>query len=396
MENLLKINPLRTDSRTKKIFVLMNIRFVPRAYINKNGECRMYLHITSVGNQKKIPLDFSVKKGEFDIKAQKIIGSEPRQKDLQLYIDNIKAKITHIETNYRLLGRVLTIDRMVEELKSEIPRGEFTAFMIYELEKNKGSIAPGTYRRYKSIVANLRKYKKEVYFSDMNEKFWRDYKSYFISNGRNLNTYYSNISGIKSYLKIAVKYGIKLPFDLDDLKYKKLKGNREDLSQKELKGLYDYFFSDFILEKERLPLGIFLFGCCTGLRISDLQKVTREQVSSGIISFVATKTQKSQRIRVNNSAQKLVAHLPELFKKRITEQHINRELKEIAKSRNIKKKLTIHVARHSFATNFLRQGGKVEQLQRLLGHNNIRETMIYVHVVEQEQDESVMVLDNLF
>jgi hypothetical protein len=108
MEDLLKTNPFRTDFRTEKKFVLMNTRFIPRtSYKDKNGECRMYLSITSRGQRKRISLDFYVKKGEFDLKTQKIIGTDPKQKDIQLYIDNINAKITRIRTDYHLIGKYL-------------------------------------------------------------------------------------------------------------------------------------------------------------------------------------------------------------------------------------------------------------------------------------------------
>lgn len=52
METIIKINSFSTDSRTENNFVLMNTRFVPRAYTNKNGESRIELHIISKEKQK--------------------------------------------------------------------------------------------------------------------------------------------------------------------------------------------------------------------------------------------------------------------------------------------------------------------------------------------------------
>ena len=55
-------------------------------------------------------------------------------------------------------------------------------------------------------------------------------------------------------------------------------------------------------------------------------------------------------------------------------------MKDIAIACGIRKNLTMHVARHTFATEYLRNGGHVHVLQQLMGHSKITTTMIYVHV----------------
>ncbi|MNY74644.1 Tyrosine recombinase XerD [compost metagenome] len=62
----------------------------------------------------------------------------------------------------------------------------------------------------------------------------------------------------------------------------------------------------------------------------------------------------------------------------------------------IQKKVTFHVARHTFATSFLRAGGQVEKLQLLLGHSDINQTMIYSHIVQADANAEVFLIDNLF
>jgi site-specific recombinase XerD len=49
----------------------------------------------------------------------------------------------------------------------------------------------------------------------------------------------------------------------------------------------------------------------------------------------------------------------------------------------IKKTVSFHVARHTFATTFLRIGGTVEVLQKLLGHSKLETTMEYIHIMEE-------------
>jgi site-specific recombinase XerD len=61
----------------------------------------------------------------------------------------------------------------------------------------------------------------------------------------------------------------------------------------------------------------------------------------------------------------------------------------------IQKKVTFHVARHTFATSFLRAGGQVEKLKDYW-HSDIKQTMIYVHIVQADANAEIFLLDNLF
>jgi site-specific recombinase XerD len=72
------------------------------------------------------------------------------------------------------------------------------------------------------------------------------------------------------------------------------------------------------------------------------------------------KSKKDQSIAMNMKAQ-IVNHEPLLFEK-FADQHINDELKKIMAILKFQKKVTFHVARHTFATSFLR-AGEVEKLK---------------------------------
>lgn len=381
------------------IYTAMKARFYRRKNKNKNGEYLMYLHVCGNGKQLKLSLGFTVKDNEFDSSTQKIIGKESRHKELQLLLDNVRSKVTAVKTFYWLSNKILTPEKLIEELKNNIPRGEFTSFFEYELSQEKTILKDGTYRRHQSVLMNLRKFKKEIYFSEIDETFLDNYKSYFLKT-RNYNTFYSNLKVIKKYLRKASKKGIPLKIDIDTIKIKNIRSNRVALTPEEVKKLYNFYVSEFILPGEKIPIGIFLFSCYTGLRISDLKKLTREQIFTGILEFIPVKTELSKpymhRVRVNNKALSIVEQVPDLFNRWIAEQNINEVIKRVTQKLNIKKEVSLHVGRHTFATNYLRAGGKVEQLQKLLNHTSIKETMIYVHMVEAEEDESIFLLDNLF
>jgi integron integrase len=62
---------------------------------------------------------------------------------------------------------------------------------------------------------------------------------------------------------------------------------------------------------------------------------------------------------------------------------VQRQIKRAVRDSGIPKRATCHTFRHSFATESLRGGCDIRTLQSILGHNDVRTTMIYLHVVEQ-------------
>ena len=74
---------------------------------------------------------------------------------------------------------------------------------------------------------------------------------------------------------------------------------------------------------------------------------------------------------------------------------MNGYLKEIANICNIKKNLTFHLARHTFATTVtLSNGVPIESVSKMLGHTSIRTTQIYAKVVEQKLSEDMQNLEH--
>ncbi|MBG8554024.1 site-specific integrase [Hymenobacter guriensis] len=180
--------------------------------------------------------------------------------------------------------------------------------------------------------------------------------------------------------------------------------------------------SDLIkLERAMLPSGLvptrdaFLFCCYTGLRYSDMRSLTGANVhewqGSRILRLTQTKTRTGVSIYLTAPAAELldkyagtrVRLLPGM-----TNQVMNRNLKRIAqlaglveqvetvelrqselvKSSVAKWKLvTMHTARHTFATQSLMRGMPVEVLQKILGHAKIQTTMVYAKIVEDFQHQ---------
>lgn len=62
---------------------------------------------------------------------------------------------------------------------------------------------------------------------------------------------------------------------------------------------------------------------------------------------------------------------------------LQRALKKAAREANISKNVTCHTLRHSFATHLLQKGYDIRTVQELLGHRNVKTTMVYTHVLNR-------------
>ncbi len=149
----------------------------------------------------------------------------------------------------------------------------------------------------------------------------------------------------------------------------------------------------------------FLFSCFCGLRLGDIRSLTWRKILTspdGQTLYVRTKMQKTKRLinlplsneaidclnkRENPDAPIFV--LP-------TVSNVERNLSFWMRDANIKKHITFHCARHTFATMMLTLGADIYTVSKLLGHSNVNTTAIYAKIVDQKKVETVSLVDGFF
>lgn len=87
-------------------------------YVRTDRTCALYLQLFLNSVQKRIPLHLSVVAKYFDKKKQRVKASQESFKDYNLLIEKKLAEINTIEINYRLLGRTLNMELLINELDS--------------------------------------------------------------------------------------------------------------------------------------------------------------------------------------------------------------------------------------------------------------------------------------
>lgn len=150
----------------------------------------------------------------------------------------------------------------------------------------------------------------------------------------------------------------------------------------------------------------------TGLRISELQALNRENINLNLGEFsVLGKGQKYRTVFLTELAkEKLQKYFdvrtdvyPPAFlnaRVRANEFETNGESRRLSKTSmenmvrtrairaGITKPVTPHKLRHTFATHLLRNGADLRSVQEMLGHSNISTTQIYTHVVNADLKET--------
>ncbi len=77
----------------------------------------------------------------------------------------------------------------------------------------------------------------------------------------------------------------------------------------------------------------------------------------------------------------------------ISRETIHRELRQAVNITGITKRVSTHTLRHSFATHLLQAGYDIRTVQQLLGHNDVKTTMIYTHVLKTGGSAVISPLD---
>lgn len=141
----------------------------------------------------------------------------------------------------------------------------------------------------------------------------------------------------------------------------------------------------------------FLFSCLTGLRKSDIEKLTwgdlHKQGDFTRIIFTQKKTGGLEYLDISPEAEKLLGERGRATDLVFPYMHsislIEDTLKAWTAAAGIKKHITFHCGRHTFATLMLDLGTDLFTVSKLLGHRNVATTQIYAKILDKNKQEAV-------
>ncbi len=377
------------------------LKIYPRLDLKKTDErYPIYLRITINRKRKYFSLKYAVPEpATYWNPETRQIKRYPGSDPLTLARENIEIesyynKASGIIHKSIISGQPLTLDEFERQFKQkEDIKDSFYSFASQEvvfLVQKKASNE--TIRGYNSYISKLKKYRPALSFSDITLNFIKEYHSYMINDLGNLvNTCHKSLSFMRTMLNRAIDQGIIDQNVFSKYPLTKVPGKREFLTMDELKQLDKLFQSGSLKRYQANVLKYFLFSCYTGLRYQDIKDLKfcdlkkenhfgKERI---MIRIKMHKTQDDVSIPLPTQAIDLLGEgfqNQRVFKVNAN-QVTNRYLKEISEKAEIKKKITFHCARHTFATISLSIGIPLEVVSKLLGHKDLKTTMIYTKIL---------------
>lgn len=279
---------------------------------------------------------------------------------------------------------------------------DFVEYFRELADKRKSS----TYVNWMSALKYLERFTGgSLRFADLNERILEDFKDFLLttksrkSSGATLsvNSAVSYFNKVKATLKQAYKDGI-LQTDLNGkvTSIKEAETRREYLTLEELKHLADTPCSNELLKRAAL------FSALTGLRFSDIQKMTWKEIEfiegqGYFLNFDQKKTKAVEVLPISEEAYtftngfndpKEMPQNAKVFNNLTYSAQQNKQLHQWIADADIQKHITFHCFRHTFATLQLYHGTDIYTVSKMLGHKNLQTTQIYAKVVDRSKIEA--------
>jgi len=384
--------------------------FVKKHRVNANGESPIYLRITINGKTSDMSVHRDILYNMWDIKTGMAKPESKQLKSLNNFLFSIQTSIyEHYkylrETNKELTPQLLKNAYLGIEDENEKKITLVGLFKEHneELEKLIGiDYSKSTVTKYKSTLKHITHYllleyhQDDINIEDVNNKFVKGFEFYLkTKKACSHNTVMKYITIFKKIVKIAMANDWLKKDPFVNFKITTKKTERPFLTEEELNILINKTFS---VERLEIVRDTFLFSCFTGLAHSDLKKLTENDIQIGSdgklwVMINRTKTDSSSHIPVLPVTEALInkyrfhphCQIKKVLLPVLSNQKMNAYLKEIADICGIDKKLTTHIARHTFATTVtLNNDVPIETVSKMLGHSSIKMTKIYAKLLDKK------------
>lgn len=385
--------------------VTINLQ-IKKSKARTDNKCPIYARCTMDGKRIEYSTGIFVLNSDWDEKAQILIGRSEKIKTLNNRLDKFVTNINDVYNQLESRGDAFDIISIKEKLTDVKPHNNLLqvfdkVISSIESKLNKG-YAPGTLKHYRTTMSRLKEYifitykVGDISIEKVDYEFLNSFDS-FLKRIHNIssNTAWGYHRHLKKVLNDAVAMNIlkKNPYGI--FRVKRVEANRDFLTLEEVRILEK---KSILIKRLVLVRDIFVFACYTGLSYSDICKLSREHLQFGNDGeewIIIDRSKNDSRCRipllpnakdimikyenypVNNSTGLLLpVH---------SNQKMNAYLKELGDICGFNKNLSMHVARHTFATSItLSNGVPIETVSKMLGHNSLKTTQIYARIVDSK------------
>ena len=365
------------------------IATIRRDKIDSKGLAPIYILIYHGKSKTKISIRYKVSPVDWDEQERRVKKKVEFSSLINSLIDK---KISEIKTKI-LTEQIITEEKNIN-VSLLIRKGKIKDASFFDFAEEKfpqKNYSAETRRGYRIYLQKLQDFKTYLRLKDVTFEFLQAYESHLRDElGNQHNTIWGNFKFINTMTNDALKMGYLAedPFR----KYKRVSYKQTErvfLESEELERM-EKFINQTSDEGLRLVGKYFLFMAYTGLRFSDAVRfqIARHVVNDERIVIETQKTKQITNLFINDQLKALIIFIGS-NPLEITQVDFNRKLKVIAAGSGIDKKVSSHVARHSFGSLLADLGVSMEVAKGLLSHGSISSTKIYYHLKSSNYDEAM-------
>ena len=380
----------------------------------KDGEAKLYARVTVNQKRVNISLKRKVETDFWDKNKGCVRGKGQQARITNNYIAQVKSELFQAFQDLRAEKELITAEAIkARYLGEDNVYHSMLEMFKYHNQKMGSKLHPVTLRHYKTSQRYLlefvqAEYKRpDLYLKNLKYSFLIGFENFLLNYKPKTgyqkignNTVMKHIQRLRKMITMCyhMEWIDKDPF----VKFKSSfdKSERDFLTQRELE-----FIENYNTNSERLQVvkDLFVFSCYTGISYIDLMSLTEDNLLLGIDGYVwiitkRHKTNNPVKVPILPQAQLIIDKYKEHPRTKISgtllpvisNQKINCYLKELAGLSEVKKNLTFHMARHTFATTVtLTNGVPIETVSKMLGHSKLTTTQIYAKVIESKVSDDM-------
>jgi len=386
--------------------------FIRESKVRKDGNAPIEVSITINGERCFFSTGKKVKAIAWDKNRQLVKGKDEEATSLNNYLKSVRAKMYEKEAELLDKGFVITAQLLYDAYFDKVECLQEKSLLNILEEHNAErkamvgkTVAPATYwvfeytaRLLKAFI--LQKYGREdLYLRELNLSFIQGFHSFLLGEkkmGQNSST--KHLKFLKKLLNLAVSNSYISYNPVNAYKVEREPVEIDFLDEEELRKIINF---DTPIPRFEKAKDMFLFGYFTGLSYIDIKTLTTEHFEKDGTGRVWIKKR-----RVKTGVLSRIPLLP--IAKLILDKYkggerllpiqdpadINKYLKDIAILCNIKKRITFHTSRHTFASTVtLANNISLEVVSKMLGHTNTRMTTHYAKLIDRcigEQMDKLM------
>lgn len=369
----------------------------------QGGPIPVYLRIEGGNRRKYVSLRLSVREKDWNPKNHRVRKSHRNADEMNAIISDAETAAEKVALKLRVSGRLDTADTIKEGFIG-VSVGDFFAYAYKYLD---GMRAKGQEHSFRNLRSAVNKYRDfagggVLAFEEMTPESLRKFDVSLVERGNGNNTRAANFAALRLIVRAAVRDGACEVAHDPFSRFKsprKIKSQKVKLSREEITKLESV---DLENSNERLAADLFLFAYYTwGARFSDVLGLKRGDIQGDHIRYVTSKSKKPLSVPIHPKAAEIIERyriegeedyllFPPLREKNLEQksasatarilanQRVNKNLKQAVRRAGIKKRVTFHCARHSFAAMAATSGLSIWDLQNSLGHTDASTTDAYV------------------